>query len=102
MLRRQDRAVFLERHPEEAAALRDNLQGSRGVTINEADAWTALKGLVPPKENRGLVFVDPPYEHFDEFDQVAQALRAALPVGAMDSFWFGIQSRRAGRSINCT
>jgi 23S rRNA (adenine2030-N6)-methyltransferase len=112
-LRPQDRAVFIERHPEEAAALRDNLRcagthecrerrtrrsglGSRGITINEADAWAALKGLLPPKENRGLVFIDPPYEKPDELDQVAQALRTAYPRwrNGLYLVWYPIKARR--------
>ena len=96
LLRPQDRAVFIERHPEEATALRDNLHGSRGITINEADAWAALKGLVPPKENRGLVFIDPPYEKPDEFEQVARALRAAHPRwrNGLYLVWYPIKTRR--------
>jgi len=96
LLRPQDRAVFIERHPEEAAALRDNLHGSRGITINEADAWAALKGLVPPKENRGLVFIDPPYEQPDEFEQVVRALRAAHPRwrNGLYLVWYPIKTRR--------
>ncbi len=96
LLRPQDRAVFIERHPEEAAALRDNLLGSRGITINEADAWAALKGLVPPRENRGLVFIDPPYEKPDEFEQVARALRAAYTRwrNGLYLVWYPIKARR--------
>lgn len=96
LLRAKDRAVFMEQHPEEAAALRDNLHGSRGITINEADAWMALKGLVPPKENRGLVFIDPPYERPDEFEQVARTLRAVHPRwrNGMYLIWYPIKARR--------
>ena len=96
LLRPQDRAVFIERHPQEAAALRDNLRGSRGTTINEADAWAALKGLVPPRENRGLVFIDPPYEKPDEFEQVTRALRAAHPRWRNGQYlvWYPIKARR--------
>jgi len=102
MLRPQDRAVFIELHAEEAAALRDNLRcaGKRssghGITINEADAWAALRGLVPPKENRGLVFIDPPYEKPDEYEQVARALREAYPRWRNGLFlvWYPIKARR--------
>ena len=96
LLRRQDRAVFFERQPEEATALRDNLRGSRGITINEADAWAALTGLLPPKENRGLVFIDPPYEKPDEFDQVARALRLAHTRwrNGLYLVWYPIKARR--------
>jgi 23S rRNA (adenine2030-N6)-methyltransferase len=95
-LRPQDRAVFLERHPEEAAALRENLQGRRGVAIHEADAWSMLKALVPPKENRGLVFVDPPYEKAEEFGQVAAALRDAHKRwrNGIYLIWYPIKARR--------
>lgn len=96
LLRPQDRAIFVERHAEEAAALRDNLRGSRGITINEADAWAALKGMVPPRENRGLVFIDPPYENPDEFEQVARALRATQPRWRNGLYlaWYPIKARR--------
>jgi len=96
LLRPQDRAVFIERHPEEAAALRENMSGSRGITINAADAWAALKGLLPPQENRGLVFIDPPYEQPDEFEQVARALRTAHPRwrNGLYLVWYPIKARR--------
>jgi 23S rRNA (adenine2030-N6)-methyltransferase len=104
LLRPQDRAVFLERHPEEAAALRDNLRGSRGITINEADAWTALKGLVPPKENRGLVFIDPPYEQPDEFEQVVRTLRAVHSRwrNGLYLVWYPIKARRPVEKLHET
>ncbi len=96
LLRPQDRAVFLESHPEEAAALRDTLSGSRGITINEVDAWAALEGLLPPRENRGLVFIDPPYEQADEFNRLARTLKAALPRWRNGIYlaWYPIKVRR--------
>lgn len=96
LLRPQDRAVFFERHPEEAAALRATLRGCHGITINEADAWAALNGLLPPKENRGLVFIDPPYEQADEFNQVARALKDALRKwrNGIYCVWYPIKARR--------
>lgn len=95
-LRPQDRAVFYERHPEEAAALRSTLRGCRGITVNEADAWAALPGLLPPKENRGLVFIDPPYEQADEFNHVARALKEALRKwrNGIYCLWYPIKARR--------
>lgn len=96
LLRPQDRALFFERHPEEVAALRTTLRGCRGITINEADAWAALAGLLPPQENRGLVFIDPPYEQPDEFNQVARALKAALARWRNGIYfvWYPIKARR--------
>lgn len=95
-LRSKDRAVFFESHPEEAAELRATLRASRGVTVNETDAWAALEGLLPPRENRGLVFIDPPYEQPDEFNQVARALKAAVVRWRNGIYmaWYPIKARR--------
>lgn len=94
-LRAQDRAVFIERHPEEAAALTDNLRGRRGIAIHEADGFAMLKAVVPPRENRGLVFIDPPYEEPREFEQVAESLRAALRRwrNGVYGVWYPIKQR---------
>ena len=96
LLRPQDRAVFFESHPEEVAALRATLRDRRGITINETDAWAALEGMLPPQENRGLVFIDPPYEQPDEFNQVARALKAAVLRWRNGIYmaWYPIKARR--------
>lgn len=96
MLRARDRAVFLERHPEEAALLRDNLRGRHGIAIHEADAWSMLKALVPPRENRGLVLIDPPYERPEEFELVAAALKQAYRRWRNGIYlaWYPIKAHR--------
>lgn len=95
-LRPQDRAVFLELQPQEAAALRDNLQGVARVTVQQADAGVALKGLLPPRENRGLVLIDPPYERPGEFAQVAALLEDGVRRwrNGVYAVWYPIKSRR--------
>lgn len=96
LLRPRDRAVFIERHPEEAEALRDNLRGRHGIAVHEADGFGMLKALLPPKENRGLVLIDPPYEKPEEFGQVAAALRETLKRwrNGMVMAWYPIKARR--------
>jgi 23S rRNA (adenine2030-N6)-methyltransferase len=41
------------------------------------DGWTALNANVPPKERRGLVLIDPPYERPDDFARLADGVTAA-------------------------
>ncbi len=82
-LRAGDRAVLFEMQPEEHAALRDQMAGSPGVTLHCADAWERLPGLVPPREKRGLVLIDPPYEREEELT------RAAEMLGALARRWRG-------------
>jgi 23S rRNA (adenine2030-N6)-methyltransferase len=95
-LRPQDRAVLVERQPDEAAALRDNLRGRPRIALHAADGLGMLKALVPPHENRGLVFIDPPYEQADEFEQVARAVKDACRRWRNGVYfvWYPIKARR--------
>lgn len=74
----RDRAVLLELHPEEHRALKTQFAGDRQVAVHHADAWQTLRAFLPPRENRGLVLIDPPFERRDEFDQIQKTLKVAL------------------------
>jgi len=94
LLREQDRMTLIELHPEDAATLRALFQRDRQVTIREEDAYQALKACLPPKERRGLVLVDPPYEVTDEFQRMVKGLGEALrrwPTGIY-ALWYPIKS----------
>lgn len=96
-LRPRDRAVLLELHPQEVADLKANLgSGAGGIGVHHTDAWSGLKGFVPPQENRGLVLIDPPYEQKDEFQRIAQALTRALKHWRNGIYlaWYPIKGRR--------
>ncbi len=78
MLRREgDRMALYESLPQEADALRAALGRERGLAIIEGDGYAGLRAQLPPKEKRGLVLIDPPYESEREFDSVLDALRSA-------------------------
>ncbi|HXI85835.1 MAG TPA: 23S rRNA (adenine(2030)-N(6))-methyltransferase RlmJ [Parvularculaceae bacterium] len=74
LLREADRLVANELHPEDGAALAALFKSDARVKIMRLDGWTALKALLPPKERRGLVLVDPPFEAPDEFERLRSAL----------------------------
>jgi 23S rRNA (adenine2030-N6)-methyltransferase len=67
LLRRQDRLVAIEKHPEEFAALAAALADIKNARAVEGDYRARLKKLLPPPERRGVVLIDPPYEAEDEF-----------------------------------
>lgn len=96
-MRGQDRLAACELHPEEAAALRAMLASDVRVGVHERDGYGAMKALLPPKERRGLVLVDPPYEAQQaEFDLIVAALRDALarwPTGIY-AVWYPVKQRR--------
>ena len=101
MLRENDRAVFVEKHPEEAAALRRALERRRRVSVLDEDGYAALKAHLPPKENRGLVLIDPPYESDTEFADAARGLQTAharWPNGTF-ALWYPIKPGSAERRL---
>src|SRR4029077_16718994 len=63
--------------------------------------YTALNAYVPPKERRGLVLIDPPFEQPDEFARLAQALAGAhrkWPTGIY-LLWYPLKDARACQSF---
>jgi len=78
LLRSQDRIALCEAHPEEREALVGALGHDARLSIVGTDGYVALNAYVPPKERRGLVLIDPPYEEAGEAKRVEAALSRAL------------------------
>ena len=74
LLRPQDRLEAIELHPKDAATLKDVFARDFQVRVIELDGWLALPGHLPPKEKRGLVLVDPPFEEAGEFERLVRGL----------------------------
>jgi 23S rRNA (adenine2030-N6)-methyltransferase len=90
-----DRLVLMETLPKEAAALRAAVGRARLVSVLETDGYAALKAQLPPRENRGLVLIDPPYESDAEFDRVLTGLELAherWPTGTY-CVWYPLTDR---------
>jgi 23S rRNA (adenine2030-N6)-methyltransferase len=101
LLRRQDRLIACELEPQAAAALEHALRGDPRSKAIAIDGWTALTAYVPPKERRGLVLIDPPFEQPDEFTRLVQALAAAhrkWPTGSY-LLWYPIKDQDEVRSF---
>jgi len=93
MLRQQDRLMALELHPVDVEALRENFAGDFQVRVTHIDGWQALGTHLPPKEKRGLVLIDPPFEERNEFERMAQNLIKAhkrWPTG-LYALWYPIK-----------
>ncbi len=101
LTRAQDRLVFCEKHPEDAARLRGNFEGSKRVKVMEGDAWKLLPGLLPPPERRGLILIDPPYEQDNEFRTIAENVAAAVKRWATGVYaiWYPIKGMREVESF---
>jgi 23S rRNA (adenine2030-N6)-methyltransferase len=95
--RPQDRFVFCEKHPDEARLLKRHAGRDSRVTVVESDGWRALETQVPPRERRGLVLIDPPFEDPREFSFIVEGLREAHRRWATGVYaiWYPIKARRA-------
>ncbi len=78
-LRTQDRLAACEMHPQEFDALRAAIPASRRLALHKRDAYEAMRALLPPREKRGLVLLDPSYENKDEYRHIARAVAGAWP-----------------------
>lgn len=76
LLRPDDHLELLELHPRAVTALRRELGGDPRVHIHARDSREGLPALLPPRERRGLVLIDPSYERKAEFEEVAGLLEA--------------------------
>jgi 23S rRNA (adenine2030-N6)-methyltransferase len=78
MLRDKDRAILLERHPREAAALRQFIAADPRFSLHVRDCYEGLPALLPPPIRRGLAVIDPSYEVKGEYEDIVLLLGRAL------------------------
>jgi len=97
LLRPQDRLIACELEPRAAASLKAVLRGEARAKVLTIDGWMAVNASVPPKERRGLVLIDPPYEDAADFIRLCAALGEAhrkWPTGIY-MLWYPIKQRDA-------
>ena len=101
LFRLQDRLSALELHPADYRKLRDLFAGDIQVRVTELDGWLALNAYVPPKEKRGLVLVDPPFEEDDEWARLVEGLVKAHTKWATGIYalWYPLKEPREVNSF---
>src|SRR3954471_1223068 len=97
LMRPQDRLVACELEPKARKALIGVLRRGEQARVVDLDGWIALPAFVPPKERRGIVLIDPPFEAKDEFEKLGDAFSAAFVKWPTGSYllWYPVKSRRA-------
>ncbi len=96
LLRPQDRMVACELEPVARKHLIGALRRDTQANVVDLDGWVALPAFVPPKERRGLVLIDPPFERKDEFERLAGGFAEAFAKWPTGSYmlWYPAKSRR--------
>jgi len=96
LLREDDRAIALELHPQESAALRQVFAADSRISVHVRDCYEGLPALLPPRIRRGLVLIDPSYENKREYEDIVDLLARALERWASGTFllWYPVLPER--------
>lgn len=94
--RGQDRLFCNEKHPEDGQLLKDNMSRDRRITVRLEDGWNFPRAMLPSREKRAVLLIDPPFEQAKELDRCVQALNEA--IGRMRQtivvVWYPIKDRQ--------
>lgn len=96
MLRAGDALIANELHPEDATALRGLLGKDKACKVLAEDGYRILKAMLPPKERRGLILIDPPFEEPGELIRMTDALKEALARFQTGTYllWYPIKDEK--------
>ena len=101
LLRPQDRLTACEVEAGARKHLIDALRRDAQAKVVDLDGWVGLLAFVPPRERRGLVLIDPPFEDKDEFERLSDRFASAFakwPTGIY-LLWYPAKSRRASDDL---
>jgi 23S rRNA (adenine2030-N6)-methyltransferase len=92
----KDRLFFYELHTAESRLLSDAIGKDRRIKHFRADGLKDSLGLLPPKEHRGLILIDPSYEIKNEYQDVVDALKEMTKRFSTGCYllWYPVVARK--------
>ncbi len=78
LLRREDRIILNELHPQDADTLAARYSADKRVRVTRQDATVAAKAALPFVERRGLVLLDPAFEVAGEMEKTGRMLEHVI------------------------
>ncbi len=101
LLRPLDRMVLIELNRKDCEVLGALFGGDRQTTVRLMDGYQSLKAFLPPKERRGLIFIDSSFDRAREFDRLTQGLVEAYRRFANGVFalWYPLMEPLAMRAF---
>ena len=101
-LRPNDNLYFFELHPKEFLNLKKNFENDSRVIIENRDCYQRLKKLLPPKEKRAVILIDPSYELKDEYEKVLKMLSDCykkFPLGVYIIWYPVLKNKKSEKFI---
>ncbi len=101
LIRPIDRMVLTELNPKDCEALAALYARDRQITVELADGYGALNAHLPPKERRGLIFIDSSFDRAREFKRLADGLILAHRKFATGVYalWYPLMDPASMRSF---
>lgn len=98
-MRPQDRMILSELHPDDVLLLKKFFAEKKQIAIHHQDGYQSLKAFLPPKEKRGLVLIDPPYEKNNELLTLPAVLAKTVKrwETGMYAIWYPIKSEQQNK-----
>jgi 23S rRNA (adenine2030-N6)-methyltransferase len=99
LLSDKDRLFLYELHTAESRQLSDSVKKDKCIKIFRADGLKDSLGLLPPKEHRGLILIDPSYEIKNEYQTVVDTLKEMTKRFANGCYllWYPVVARKRNR-----
>jgi 23S rRNA (adenine2030-N6)-methyltransferase len=93
LLRKSDCLILTELQIEEFKCLKENFKKIKNIAIHHLDGYKGLKSFLPPKERRGFILIDPPFEQLNEWHAIVENLKEGIkkfPSGIY-AIWYPIK-----------
>ena len=93
--------MLCELHSTDFPLLAKTFAKDRRVHCHAEDGYRFSLGLVPPRERRGLILMDPSYELRNEYDTAIKAigkLHQKFPIGTY-ALWYPILDERHSKTL---
>jgi 23S rRNA (adenine2030-N6)-methyltransferase len=96
LLSGKDRLFLYELHTAESRLLNDVVRKDKRIKNFRSDGLKDSLGLLPPKEHRGLILIDPSYEIKNEYQLVVDALKEMHKRFATGCYllWYPVVARK--------
>jgi 23S rRNA (adenine2030-N6)-methyltransferase len=97
----KNRLFLYELHAAESRLLTDVVKQNKRIKTFRADGLKDSLGLLPPKENRGLILIDPSYEIKNEYQAVVDALKGMYKRFATGCYclWYPVVARKRNQHL---
>jgi 23S rRNA (adenine2030-N6)-methyltransferase len=94
-LRSDDSMILNELHPNASVLLKYQFRRDKNIAIHQRDAYECLPAILPPKEKRAVILIDPPFEKNHEIADIQSVLARSLERFSPGCYvvWFALTNR---------